>query len=75
MGKVDLAVYKVDIGFAIYKKCFLIHEYTYFLIISSLRGLFEEKKIMPKSTTFEIYPLDIFLRPKFDRLSNFWENK
>ena len=57
MGKVNLAVYKGDLGFAIYKKCFLIHEYMYFQIISSLRGLFEEKKIMPKSTTFEIYPI------------------
>ena len=55
MGKVNLAVYKGDLGFAIYKMCFLIHEYMYFQIISSLRGLFEEKKIMPKSTTFEIY--------------------
>ena len=54
MGKVNLAVYKGDLGFAIYKMCFLIHEYMYFQIISSLRGLFEEKKIMPKSTTFEI---------------------
>ena len=56
MGKVNLAVYKGDLGFAIYKMCFLIHEYMYFQIISSLRGLFEEKKIIPKSTTFEIYP-------------------
>ena len=56
MGKVNLAVYKGDLGFAIYKKCFLIHEYMYFQIISRLWVSFEEKKIMPNSTTFEIYP-------------------
>ena len=59
MGKVNLAVYKGDLGFAIYKMCFLIHEYIYFQIISSLRGLFEEKKSCPSQLLLKYTHLEI----------------